>query len=78
MMGLFFFLAVMYQKRFKKERKARMRLQHQYETELKRRSQMEDALKASGAPAEAIRLISGEFHFNNIFYLFFVYCFLFI
>lgn len=50
----------MYQKRFKKERKVRVRLQQQLESELKRRSQIEDALKASGAPAETLRLISGE------------------
>lgn len=54
-------IAVLYQKRFKKERKVRVRLQQQLESELKRRSQIEDALKASGAPAEALRLISGKF-----------------
>lgn len=50
----------MYQKRFKKERKARIRMQQQLETEIKRRNQIEDALKTSGAPAETIRLISGK------------------
>lgn len=49
----------MYQKRFKKERKARMRMQQQLDAEMKRRNQIEDALKASGAPAETIRLLSG-------------------
>lgn len=58
---LFLFpITVLYQKRFKKERKVRVRLQQQLESELKRRSQIEDALKASGAPAETLRLISGE------------------
>lgn len=53
-------ITVLYQKRFKKERKVRVRLQQQLESELKRRNQIEDALKASGAPAEALRLISGK------------------
>nr|QMU24248.1 dachshund protein [Panorpa liui] len=47
-----------YQKRLKKERKARQRLQDQLELEMKRRAQLEDALKASGAPAEALRIIN--------------------
>jgi len=38
-----------------------MRLQQQIDCELKRRQQLEDALKASGGPAEALRLISGKF-----------------
>lgn len=50
---------VVYQKRFKKERKARIRMQQQLDAEMKRRNQIEDALKASGAPAETIRLLSG-------------------
>lgn len=52
---------VLYQKRFKKERKARIRIQHQLDAELKRRNQIEDALKASGAPAETLRLLTGSF-----------------
>lgn len=50
----------MYQKRFKKERKARVRMQKQLDSEIKRRNHIEDALKASGAPAEALRLLSGK------------------
>lgn len=52
---------MVYQKRFKKERKTRVKIQQQLENELKKRNQMEDALKASGAPAEALRLLSGIF-----------------
>lgn len=48
-----------YQKRFKKERKARLRIQHQLDAEMKRRNQIEDVLKASGAPAETLRLLTG-------------------
>lgn len=53
-------LAVLYQKRFKKERKIRIRIQQKLDAETKRRNQIEDALKASGAPAEALRLLSGK------------------
>lgn len=52
---------VLYQKRFKKERKQRVRIQQKLDTETKRRNQIEDALKASGAPAEALRLLSGKY-----------------
>lgn len=52
--------AVLYQKRFKKERKLRIRVQQKLDAETKRRNQIEDALKASGAPAEALRLLSGK------------------
>ncbi|CAH1403264.1 unnamed protein product [Nezara viridula] len=45
----------LYQKRLRKERKARRRLQDQLELEMKRRSQLEEALKAAGAPPEALR-----------------------
>lgn len=55
----FIFIPVLYQKRFKKERKARIRIQQKLDTEIKRRNQIEDTLKASGAPAEALRLLSG-------------------
>ncbi|RZF48201.1 hypothetical protein LSTR_LSTR006168 [Laodelphax striatellus] len=49
---------LLYQKRLKKERKARRRLQDQLELEMKRRAQLEEALKASGAPPEALRILS--------------------
>ncbi|XP_031629293.1 dachshund homolog 2 isoform X3 [Contarinia nasturtii] len=51
-------LRVLYQKRFKRERKLRNRFEQKLEVETKRRTQIEDALKASGAPAEALRLLS--------------------
>lgn len=53
-------VSVLYQKRFKKERKARIRVQQKLESEMKRRNQIEDTLKASGAPAEALRMLSGK------------------
>jgi hypothetical protein len=53
------FVSVLYQKRLKKERKARRRLQDQLELEMKRRSQYEDALKNSAA-GDALRLINGK------------------
>lgn len=51
---------MLYQKRFKKERRARVRIQHQLDVEQKRRNQMEDALKAAGAPADTMRPIAGK------------------
>lgn len=54
------FFAVVYQKRFKKERKTRIKLQQQLDNEQKKRGHMEDALKASGAPAEALRILTGK------------------
>jgi hypothetical protein len=52
---------VLYQKRYKRERRMRGKLQHQMENELKKRNQIEDILKASGAPAEALRILAGKF-----------------
>ncbi|KAG8235315.1 hypothetical protein J437_LFUL015956 [Ladona fulva] len=49
---------VLYQKRLKKERKARKRLQDQLELEMKRRLQCEDALKTTSA--DTLRMINGE------------------
>lgn len=57
---LFLFIAVLYQKRLKKERKARRRLQEQLELEMKRRSRLEEAIKTSNNPAEALRIINGK------------------
>jgi C4-dicarboxylate-specific signal transduction histidine kinase len=56
---LFFCLAVVYQKRLKKERRARKRLQEQLDLEIKRRTQLEEALKATGASSEQVRAITG-------------------
>ncbi|XP_077286657.1 dachshund family transcription factor isoform X2 [Arctopsyche grandis] len=53
-------MRLIYQKRLKKERRARQRAQEQLEAEMKRRSKIEDALKASGAPAEVLRIVTGE------------------
>lgn len=72
---LFIFLhrlfAVLYQKRYKRERRLRARLQQQMENEFKKRSQIEEILKASGAPAEALRILAGNYNdsipINKIF-----------
>lgn len=53
-------ISVLYQKRFKKERKLRVRIQQKLDAESKRRNQIEDALKSSGAPSEALRMLSGK------------------
>ncbi|KYN20799.1 hypothetical protein ALC57_06705 [Trachymyrmex cornetzi] len=53
-----FFVAVVYQKRLKKERRARKRLQEQLDLEIKRRTQLEEALKATGASSEQVRAIT--------------------
>ncbi|KOX75326.1 hypothetical protein WN51_13196 [Melipona quadrifasciata] len=49
---------LMYQKRLKKERRARKRLQEQLDLEIKRRTQLEEALKATGASPEQVRAIT--------------------
>ncbi|KAH0947666.1 hypothetical protein HN011_012067 [Eciton burchellii] len=49
---------VVYQKRLKKERRARKRLQEQLDLEIKRRTQLEEALKATGASSEQVRAIT--------------------
>lgn len=56
---LFLLISVLYQKRYKRERRLRGRVQQQMESELKKRSQIEEILKASGAPAEALRILAG-------------------
>lgn len=55
----FCFVAGLMQKRFRREKRARRRLQEQLELEVKRRVQMEDALRAAGA-ADQIRIINGK------------------
>ena len=52
--------AVLYQKRYKRERRLRCKLQEQIETEYKKRNQVEEILKASGAPPEALRILAGN------------------
>ena len=54
----------MYQKRLKKERRARKRLQEQLDLEIKRRTQLEEALKATGASSEQVRAITGKYRFR--------------
>lgn len=54
-------IAVVYQKRLKKERRARKQIQDQLDLEIKRRTQLEDALKATGATPEQVRAITGNF-----------------
>lgn len=51
--------AVLYQKRLKREKRLRSRYQYRLDTELRRYAQLENAIK-SGAPAEALRLITGS------------------
>lgn len=58
---LFLSVTVVYQKRLKKERRARKRLQERLELEMKRNTQLEDALKATGASSEQIRAITGTY-----------------
>ncbi|EFN63330.1 hypothetical protein EAG_15457, partial [Camponotus floridanus] len=53
-----FLFTVVYQKRLKKERRARKRLQEQLDLEIKRRTQLEEALKATGASSEQVRAIT--------------------
>lgn len=53
-------VTVLYQKRFKRERKLRSKMQEQIESELKKRNQIEEILKASGAPQEALRILAGK------------------
>lgn len=38
----------------------RSKMQEQIESEFKKRSQIEEILKASGAPAEALRILAGK------------------
>lgn len=57
-----FLISVLYQKRYKRERKMRSRLQEQMENEYKKRNQIEEILKASGAPAEALRILTGNYY----------------
>lgn len=52
-------VSVVYQKRLRRERKARKRVQDQLEQELKRRAQLEEMIKAAGAPADALRVLTG-------------------
>lgn len=54
------FVPAVVQKRLRRERRARRRLQEQLETEVKRRMQLEEALKATGA-VEQLRIINGAY-----------------
>lgn len=56
---LWYRVTVVYQKRLRRERKARKRVQDQLEQELKRRAQLEEMIKAAGAPADALRILTG-------------------
>lgn len=53
-------VAVSYEKRFKKERRARRRLQEKLDLESKKLAQLEDAFKATGATADQVRAITGK------------------
>lgn len=52
------------QKRLRRERRGRRQIQEQLEIEVKRRIQLEEALKAAGA-ADQIRIINGKTLFLN-------------
>ncbi len=54
------FVAVLYQKRFKKEKDTRRRLQDQLDQELKRRSKLEEAIKTNSSNADVLRLLNGK------------------
>jgi len=63
-------ISVVYQKRLRRERKARKRVQDQLEQELKRRAQLEEMIKAAGAPADALRVLTGAYLLDaNGFYV---------
>lgn len=55
----YLFFTAQVQKRLRRERRARRQLQEQLETEVKRRIQLEEALKAAGA-GDQIRIINGK------------------
>jgi uncharacterized protein YllA (UPF0747 family) len=55
-----FSFAVLYQKRYKREKRMRSRVQQQMESEFKKRNQIEEILKANGAPSEALRILAGR------------------
>lgn len=61
-----FVFAVLYQKRFKKEKESRRRLQDQLDQEHKRRSKLEEAIKTNSSNTEVLRLLSGESKFNIV------------
>lgn len=54
------FFSALVQKRLRREKRTRRRLQEQLETEAKRRAQLEDALKATGA-VDQLRIINGTY-----------------
>lgn len=56
---------MLYQKRFKREKKVRSRLQQQLDIEMKRRQQLEDVIKSTGvgvtsASNDNLRSANGE------------------
>lgn len=52
------FFPVLYQKRLKKEKRTRRRVQEQLEAEVKKRAQYEEALRSNSA--ETLRLLNGN------------------
>lgn len=58
------FVSVLIQKRLRREKRIRRRLQDQLDLESKRRSHLEEALRAAGA-ADQISLINGESIFGK-------------
>lgn len=59
----FFFPSVIYQKRLKKEKRTRRRVQEQLEAEVKKRAQYEEALRNNSA--ETLRLLNGMCNNNK-------------
>ena len=55
-----FLITVVFEKRLKKERRSRKQLQDQLDLEIKKRTQLEDALKATGATSDQVRAITGN------------------
>lgn len=57
---VFFVFPGSYQKRYKKEKRISIRLREQLDAEIKKRMQLEEALKSTGISSEALRLITGK------------------
>lgn len=58
---------MLYQKRFKKEKENRRRLQEQLDQEMKRKNQLEEAIKTS-SNSEVLRLLNGKWFYLCLSY----------
>lgn len=61
---MYFSFPVIYQKRLKKEKRTRRRVQEQLEAEVKKRAQYEEALRNNSA--ETLRLLNGMCNKDSI------------